>query len=287
MRRAVIAILLPLCLAMPLRGHAEGDATVSIVHDPPTNPAHHATLQRIRGDATLEQARAFIAAFRLPKPVTLRTRSCSGRGGAWYWDGVITVCYEYLQNAYDNAASPKRPDWVSEQGAIRGAIADVFIHEAAHALFEFYRTPLLGREEDAADQFATFAILNLFGADAPEMIRGVAYSYLVDAQARTFGDLPSLEQRVPVSRAYGGAHLTPLQRMYSVVCQASGFDPTAYANLVAMSELPRWRASGCEDEYNQIAHAFSSLLKPQLDLNALRQPFPQSRLLAEPARTPG
>jgi hypothetical protein len=195
----------------------------------------------------------------------LRTRSCGGRGGAWYREGVITVCYEYLQTAHDNAVSDKRPVWVSERGATQGAIADVFLHEGAHALFEMFRTPLMGREEDAADMLATFAILNLYGEAAPDMIRGVAYSYLVDAQARTFSDLATLEARALPSRLYGGPHSTPLQRMYSVVCHAAGFQPETYRDLVAMSELPNWRASGCVEEYGQIAHAFRTLLAPHLD----------------------
>jgi hypothetical protein len=148
---------------------------------------------------------------------------------------------------------------------MQGAIADVFLHEGAHALFEMFRTPLMGREEDAADMLATFAILNLYGEAAPDMIRGVAYSYLVDAQARTFSDLATLEARALPSRLYGGPHSTPLQRMYSVVCHAAGFQPETYRELVAMSELPNWRASGCVEEYGQIAHAFRTLLAPHLD----------------------
>jgi hypothetical protein len=243
----------------------QAPAPVTIQHEPPTNPAHQAAFSRIQGDATLETARRFFEAFRLPQPLTLRTRSCGGRGGAWYREGVITVCYEYLQTAHDNAVSERRPDWVSVDGAIKGAIADVFLHEGAHALFELYRTPLMGREEDAADMFATFAILNLYGEAGPAMIRGVAYSYLVDAQARTFSDLPTLEARALPSRIYGGPHSTPLQRMYSVVCHASGFDTQAYRDLVTMSDLPNWRASGCVEEYGQIAHAFRTLLAPHLD----------------------
>jgi hypothetical protein len=109
-------------------------------------------------------------------------------------------------------------------------------------------------------------------------LRGVAYSYLVDAKARNFSDLPSLESRVVPSRAYGGAHSTPLQRMFSVVCHASGFDAAAYRDLVDRSELPHWRASGCEDEFRQIAFAFDRLLAPHLDRDALMQRFPQARL---------
>ena len=282
--RTMIAIALGLlALAGAAQASDAGAAAprpgrVTVSHEAPTNPSHQAAHDRVKADPTFARARDFFGLFRLPRDMTIRTRSCSGRGGAWYYEGVVTVCYEYIQNLLDNAASPQRPDWVSEAGAVSGPIADVVLHEGAHALFEFFRTPLFGREEDAADQFATFAILNLFGPEGPAMVRGVAYSYLVDAQARSFTDLPSLAARVPPSRQYGGAHSTALQRMFSVVCHASGHQEAAYADLVAQSELPRWRASGCGDEYRQIAHAFVTLLGPHVDREGLARHFPGATL---------
>ena len=34
-----------------------------------------------------------------------------------------------------------------------------FLHEAGHALFDLLEVPLLGREEDAADQLAAYYVL--------------------------------------------------------------------------------------------------------------------------------
>lgn len=283
-RRNMIALALGLLVLADGAGASDAGAhvpragRVTVSHEAPANPAHQGAHDRIKADPTFARARDFFALFKLPRDMTIRTRSCGGRGGAWYYEGVVTVCYEYIQNLLDNAANPQRPDWVSESGAVSGPIADVVLHEGAHALFEFFRTPLFGREEDAADQFATFAILNLFGAEASSMVRGVAYSYLVDAQARSFAELPSLAARVPPSRQYGGAHSTALQRMFSVVCHASGHQEAAYADLVAQSELPRWRASGCGDEYRQIAHAFGTLLGPHVDREGLARQFPGATL---------
>jgi hypothetical protein len=254
--------------------------TVRINHEPPTNPAHQAIFERIRNDATFAKSSAFFTLFKLPRQITFRTRSCSGRGGAWYYEGTVTICYEYFQTIIDNARSTERPAWVSEADAIAGPIADVVLHEGAHAVFEFLRTPLLGREEDAADMFATFALLNIFKADAKGLISGIAYSYLNDANARNFTELPTLENRVVPSRAYGGAHSTALQRLFSVVCHASGFDPAAFKDLVAMSELPQWRASSCDEEFKQIAHAFQTLLGLHIERDRANVMFPGSRLTA-------
>lgn len=254
--------------------------SVRVIHEPTTDPAHRHVYELVQRDATFARARDALALFRLPKDVTFRTRDCSGRGGAWYYDGTVTICYGYLQTIVENARSPQRPDWVSEEAAIAGPIADVVLHEGAHALFEFLKTPLLGREEDAADMFATFMLLNLFKADAKALISGIAYSYLNDAAAKNFTDLPTLENRVVPSRAYGGAHSTPLQRLYSVICHASGFDEATFAELKASSDLPNWRANGCEDEYRQIAHAFQTLLAPHVDAEQAKALWPEANLLS-------
>ncbi len=251
---------------------------VRVIHQPPTDPAHGPAFEHIQRDATFARARTFLTLFRLPRPMTIVTRSCSGRGGAWYADGTVTICYEYLQAILDNAAHPGRPDWVSREAAIAGPIADVVLHEGAHALFEFLRTPLLGREEDAADMISTFAMLNIFRGEAKAMVSGVAYSYLVDANVRDFGELPALQSRTAPNRAYGGPHSTALQRLFSVICHASGFDEAGFTSLMAASDLPGWRASGCEDEYAQIRHAFHTLLTPHLDADKAQRLFPDSGL---------
>ena len=278
----VLAIALAPARETIVRATEATSGTITVIHEAPANPAHQAAFDIIRADATFSRAKDFFAMFRLPRDLTFRTRSCSGRGGAWYYEGTVTICYDYIQNLIDSAASDKRPDWVSQNAAIRGPIADVVLHEGAHALFEFLRVPLLGREEDAADMISTFAILNLFRSEAAMLVNGVAYSYLVDASMRTFTDTPALEERVVPSRAYGGAHSTALQRLYSIVCHASGFDEVAYRELVTLSDLPAWRASGCGEEYKQITHAFVSLLAPHVNREKATTLFPDSGFLTVP-----
>lgn len=275
--------------ALPAAAEATGPAparptpaAIHVIHEPPTDPSHRAVYKLVQGDATFARARDVFTLFNLPKPITIRTRSCSGRGGAWYYEGTVTICYGYVQTILDNARSPERPSWVSEDAAIAGPMADVVLHEGAHALFEFLKTPLLGREEDAADMFATFVLLNVFRADAKALISGIAYSYLNDARVRNFTELPAIENRVLPSRAYGGAHSTPLQRLYSVICHASGFDEAVFRDLKRSSDLPVWRAGGCEDEYNQIAHAFRTLLGPHIDADRAKAMFPYANLTAAP-----
>jgi hypothetical protein len=43
-------------------------------------------------------------------------------------------------------------DGVAPLDALVGPLLDTCLHEFAHAIFEMLRVPVLGREEDAADQ---------------------------------------------------------------------------------------------------------------------------------------
>lgn len=255
---------------------AQGAGQVSITHETASTAEHRAALETLRASGVMEPVRLFFEAFRLPRPLRIVTRACNWGSGAFYANDTVTVCYGYLVDAIANARNAEKPAWVDEAAAIRGQFLDVFIHEGGHAVFDQLRTPLFAKEEDAADTFASFVILNLFREEAPGLVNGILYSYLVDAEINDFREAPSLRSRAVPSRTYGGAHSTPLQRLYNLVCLASGFDEARFRDLVARSDMPTWRARGCEEEYKQIAHAFQMLIAPHVDLERLRQAFPRS-----------
>ena len=50
----------------------------------------------------------------------------------------------------------------------------VIYHEMAHMLIDQLRLPVLGREEDAADNMATWFLLNLRNADADQALADAA-----------------------------------------------------------------------------------------------------------------
>ena len=82
---------------------------------------------------------------------------------------------------------------------------------AGHAVNDLLNLPVLGREEDSADQIAGFIMLQ-FGKDVARIaIKGTAYSWLTFAR----------EDR-PV---YWDTHSTPAQRFYNFLCIGYGGDP--------------------------------------------------------------
>jgi Putative metallopeptidase len=72
--------------------------------------------------------------------------------------------------------------------------------------------PIMGREEDAADQFAAYLLLQFAKDDARRLILGVAYAYNVDASK----PVP------PKKNPFADEHGLPAQRFYNVLCMAYG-----------------------------------------------------------------
>ncbi len=130
----------------------------------------------------------------------------------------------------------------------------MFLHEVGHAVFDYLNVPVLGREEDAADQFAAYLLLQFAKSDARRLMVGVAYTYQLDASK------PSTHKN-----PFADEHGLPAQRFYNVLCMAYGADTKVFADLVEKGYLPKERAEGCEGEYEQVAWAMTKLIQPYVD----------------------
>ncbi|MBK9081532.1 MAG: hypothetical protein IPL88_05355 [Rhizobiales bacterium] len=237
---------------------------VEIVYEEPKEAAHRPIYEAVRAARVLEHFQRAMAPFRLPRTLTAKIAGCEGEVNASYENGAITVCYEYLGYVAEVARSRRRPAWLTEKGAMMGPTLDVFFHEAGHALFEYLRIPVLGREEDAADLISALSLLHLGREDAEQLIGGVAFMYLDEAgvSPRTL-NWPRL--RLMRAATYADEHSTPLQRKYNLLCLAYGFDARRFAAAVETGVLPKARAEQCELEYQQALYAFDKLLAPHLD----------------------
>ena len=122
-------------------------------------------------------------------------------------------------------------------------------------MFDIWKVPIFGREEDAADQFSAYVMLRFRRDEARRLILGNAYQYKND-----------LRPNAPVALTkFADEHGTPAQRFYNVLCLAYGSDPKFYQDIVDKGYLPQSRADGCEGEYNQLVRAFDTLIGPHID----------------------
>ncbi|MGB6316307.1 MAG: DUF4344 domain-containing metallopeptidase [Pseudolabrys sp.] len=232
---------------------------IQISYVPPKNSAHETIFQLLKERRTLEKFKGLLSALRLPRALLLKVEGCDGKSNAWYGDDAVTVCYEYLEDFLRNAPKETTPAGVTRTDAIMGPTLEVFLHEVGHAVFDYLSVPILGREEDAADQFAAYVLLQFAESDARRLIYGVAYSYKIDASK------PSTRKN-----PFADEHGLPAQRFYNVLCMAYGADPKLFADLVDKGYLPRERADRCADQYEQVV-ALNNLIGPYIDQTRAKQ----------------
>lgn len=234
---------------------------VRIVYDEPLDEKHGVIRKLMQERRILETVAALLNSFRLPRELTLQARGCSGRETAWYDRGTASFCYEYVDLIQRHAPKVATPGGVRRTDAIVGAVIDTLLHEAGHGIFDLLEIPVMGREEDAADFFSIYFMLQFPRADARRLIEGIAFN--MGSEARQ-----DFTER-PVPRNFAGPHGPNVQRHYNVLCLAYAADQALFDNEVPAG-LPPWRARTCWEEWALLKRAFTKLILPHVDEGRLK-----------------
>ena len=191
----------------------------------------------------------------LPYDIPLLGAQCDQANAFWSpSDKTITICYE------DTSNSERIFTEVGDADAIESAINAewaTFYHEVGHMAITVYDLPVTGREEDVADQLAAYILLTP-GDDGqidPESVQAVKDF------ARVFAATGAANPDVD-DGAMADVHSLDMQRVYNLVCWIYGSNPDANADLVTRGALPEDRAAGCQEEWQQLDQAWSTLLDP-------------------------
>jgi len=223
---------------------------------PPKNPAHQTIHDQMKQGRALEHLQELLSPLRLPYPLTIKVEGCDGAVNAFYNDEVITVCYEMLAEILKSAPAQDLPIGISRADTVLGPVLAVFLHETAHAVFNMLQIPVLGREEDAADQFAAYVMLRLSKDEARRLILGSAYHHSLQ--------MPGQKITIPV-QLLSNEHSTPAQRAFNILCIGYGADDKLFADVVEKNFLPKERAEVCAREYDDINFAMTTLIGPHID----------------------
>ncbi|HSP20384.1 MAG TPA: DUF4344 domain-containing metallopeptidase [Myxococcaceae bacterium] len=220
-----------------------------VVYEEPTSPGMGAVAALMKERRALETVAEMLAFLKLPRKLTLKAASC-GESNAWFDSEteVVTFCYE-MADEFIKAASADHRFGLTEEQATAAPFLFIMFHETAHAIFTILDVPVLGREEDAADQVATLVAIRLGGNFAERMLRGAALMYHRDSAARKVGE-----------DDFADVHGLDRQRYYNVLCIAWGSDPKRFAWAQDEGHLPADRAEGCADEFAQVAKAVRRLI---------------------------
>jgi hypothetical protein len=233
------------------------------VYVAPKDAKFTAMYNQLREQRVLEQLSELLSPIKLPRPLTLKIEGCDGVANAWYEEDAVTICYEYLDFIVQSAPKGNGPKGATQKSALVGPLIDVTLHEVGHAVFDMLQIPVFGREEDAADQFSAYIILNFAPIEARSLIRSIAYLGAKEAK-------DSMAKGTDI-KAFADSHGLPTQRYFNTLCTAYGSNPRVYRDAITRGELTEDRAEGCEYEYEMLERAFDKLIRPYIDQPLLRK----------------
>jgi hypothetical protein len=136
-----------------------------------------------------------------------------------------------------------------------GNMLFVLLHEAGHGLISDLGLPVLGREEDAADAFATVHMLDMKTEFTHRTLVNAAKSWMIS-------DLRDRENHEDV--VYYDVHGLDLQRAYNIICLMVGSNSDAFADLAREANLPEDRQQSCAFDYSNASWSWDQALKPYL-----------------------
>ena len=234
---------------------------VSIIYEPPENPAFHDLYDLLRERHALESIREILSPFRSQEALTIKTAECKAINASYGREAfkpTVTVCYELLKHILGSLPNKDNPDGLTPADAAVGQFFFVTLHEVGHAIFNILNVPIFGHEEDAADNFATYIMLQFGEGQAHRLIGGAAWAWR--AYLGDYKKNPVVPTRLS---AFAGDHGLPQERFYNLICLAVGADHVGFADLE--NYLPATRAPHCSYEYQTLVRAFEKEITPHID----------------------
>ena len=137
---------------------------------------------------------------------------------------TMHIPYSFYQESLDYFSKNKYQERFNKSpqlGAL-DTLLHTLLHEAGHAFIADQNIPVLGKEEDAVDNFATILLLN-YVDDGDDIAISAADMFAFESEDRPdyydFGE-------------YIDEHSFDLQRYFSTLCLVYGSDPKKHINLL-------------------------------------------------------
>lgn len=150
---------------------------------------------------------------------------------------IIKIPYDFIHYALDkfNKAPPSMESLTAEE-ATKAALLHTLLHEYGHAYLYLWDFPVLGKEEDAVDSFATLIMITFY--DAETAFTGVDLFALEDRDIEYFEDVDMW-----------GEHSLDAQRYSRSLCLIYGSDPNTFSELMDDNLIQAERDEFCPYEF--------------------------------------
>src|SRR5579859_763750 len=195
----------------------------------------------IRGAASVRRARgvaALLALLWCSGPILAQPAAqVPSQAGAQLQAGIAEVARALAASPRLKKLSQKQREDLVE--FVTGNMLFVILHEMAHAAVDGFQLIVLGREEDAADDFAVMRLLAV-GSDFSHriLVHAARGWFLSDKRDRKDGE----------PFAYYDEHGLDKQRAYQIVCMMVGSDPKEFKDLANEAKLPEDRQESCHSK---------------------------------------
>lgn len=135
----------------------------------------------------------------------------------------------------------------------------VLYHEVGHLIIDQLQLPVLGREEDAADNIATWTLLNKGTPEANAALADAAYGWLLS------GNAYDVELN---DRHFSGQHSLNKQRAFQIVCLMVGRNSRAFRTIATQYGLDRNRQDNCFWDYDLVDRTMRDLRRTHVQKKA-------------------
>lgn len=178
-----------------------------------------------------------------PSPVTLAD-----------FEAGMTGAIRELDNApgFEGLSEKERREQIE---FVAGNVLFATAHEVGHMLVREMGLPVLGREEDAVDAYATLTGLRHVDAFSDRVLTNSAWGwFLSDQRDRAEG----------YSTPFYDAHGLNKQRAYNIICLMVGSDPDRFGKLADMAKMPADRQGDCQGDFSNASWSWEKSLAPHV-----------------------
>ena len=186
---------------------------------------------------------------RLPRALPVNFKEC-GQINAFYSPGTHSI--QMCHDLYDDLVGLFKKSGADDAKSVelaRGTLFFVFFHELGHALVGELGLAITGKGEDAADELATLAMIQL---GAPGFKAALAAAQWFDTMAKRPG----------AKNVFYDEHSFNEQRVVAITCLLYGADQKRWAPLMKSLKIPdatsrevRPRLQGAQEGVGHVARA--------------------------------
>jgi hypothetical protein len=176
------------------------------------------------------------AQIALPRDVPIIFRDCGEPSAFWTPENkTVTMCYELISlynTSYEQIETPEQGflQQASVEQVVTATTLFVMLHELGHGLIDLFDLPITGKEEDAADQFATIVLISSDEEDDKLEERPSRLALLGAYFFQRLAHSPDSLTRQILSNE----HALAQQRYYEVMCLVLGSNTNVYGPVISL-----------------------------------------------------